>query len=153
MNTLMRKILVLTTVLIGLSTAGLAAARLSLVDPKLGIFIWTDTCNVYVVRDGDAGLLIDLGDGSVLDHLAGIGVKRVEWVLFTHHHREQCQGAPRLHGTGAKIAAPEAERELFEQPATFRKMDASLGDKFTIHGSSYVRPSIQPIPLDRALKT
>ena len=47
------------------------------------LFAWTDTCNVYVLRDGDAALLIDLGDGSVLDHLSEIGVKRVEWVLFT----------------------------------------------------------------------
>ncbi|MGH7946762.1 MAG: hypothetical protein ACREF9_17430, partial [Opitutaceae bacterium] len=29
------------------------------------LFVWTDTCNVYVLRDGDAALLIDLGDGSV----------------------------------------------------------------------------------------
>lgn len=56
------------------------------------LFAWTDTCNVYVLRDGDSALLFDLGDGSVLSHLDEIGVKRVEWVLFTHHHREQCQG-------------------------------------------------------------
>src|SRR5687767_1484386 len=85
-------------------------------------FTWTDTCNVYVFRDGDAALLIDLGDGSVLDHLSLIGVKHVEWVLFTHHHREQCQGAPKLAEWKAKIGAPEAERALFEQPARFRKM-------------------------------
>ena len=45
--------------------------------------VWTDTCNIYVIRDGDAALLIDLGDGSVLDQLETIGVRRVEWVLFT----------------------------------------------------------------------
>jgi glyoxylase-like metal-dependent hydrolase (beta-lactamase superfamily II) len=117
------------------------------------LFVWTDTCNVYVVREGDAALLIDLGDGSVLDHLAELGVRQVEWVLFTHHHREQCQGAPRLKGTGAKVAAPEAERALFERPTDFRKMNVSLGDAFTIHGSSYVRPPVQPIPLDRTFKT
>src|SRR5213075_520553 len=148
----MRKIVLVMMVLVGLGTAALAA-RLSPVDPRLGIFVWSDSCNVYVVRDGDAALLIDFGDGSVLDHLAEIGVKRVEWVLFTHHHREQCQGAPRLQGTGAKIAAPEAERDLFEEPASFRKMEVSLGDRFTIHGSSYVRPPIQSIRLDRPLKT
>ena len=65
--------------------------------------VWTDTCNVYVLRDGDAALLIDLGDGSVLDHLGDIGVKRVEWILFTHHHREQCQGAARLKEIDAVI--------------------------------------------------
>ncbi len=113
------------------------------------VFVWTDTCNVYVFRDGDAALLIDLGDGSVLDHLPEIGVQRVEWVLFTHHHREQCQGYPRLKGRGAKLAAPEAERALFERPASFRKMKARLGDAFTVHGASYVRPPAQPVPLDR----
>jgi glyoxylase-like metal-dependent hydrolase (beta-lactamase superfamily II) len=125
------------------------------VDPKFdtNLFVWSDTCNVFVIRDQDAALLIDLGDGSVLDHLSEIGVRRVEWVLFTHHHREQCQGAARLRGTGAKVAAPEAERALFERPADFRKMDVSLGDAFTIHGSSYVRPPIQSIALDRTFKT
>jgi glyoxylase-like metal-dependent hydrolase (beta-lactamase superfamily II) len=125
------------------------------VDAKVApnLFVWTDTCNVYVLREGDAALLIDLGDGSVLDHLGDAGVKRVEGVLFTHHHREQCQGAPRLLGRGAQVAAPEAERALFERPLDFRKLNVSLGDAFTIHGCSYVRPPIQPVPLNRTLQT
>ncbi|MCY3021980.1 MAG: MBL fold metallo-hydrolase [Planctomycetota bacterium] len=121
------------------------------VEPDL--FAWTDTCNVYVLKDGDAALLIDLGDGSVLEHLGDIGVSRIEWVLFTHHHREQCQGFPKLKSWNAKIAAPEVERALFEKPASFRKMKPSLGDAFTVHGASYVRPPLQPVPLDRAFKT
>src|SRR5260221_5853286 len=115
------------------------------------VFLWSDTCNAYVVRDGDAALLVDLGDGSVLDHLGEIGVKRVEWVLFTHHHREQCQGAQRLAGMGIAAACPEAEREIFEEPSRFRKMNVSLGDNFTIHGSSFIRPPIQSIPIRRGL--
>ncbi len=117
------------------------------------LFVWRDTCNVYIVRDHGAGLLIDLGDGSVLERLPEIGVTNVEWVLFTHHHREQCQGAPRLRNSGARIAGPEAERELFEKPTSFRKLQVSLGDKYTIHGSSYVRPPIEPILLDHAFRT
>jgi hypothetical protein len=111
------------------------AARLTPVDSRLApeLFVWTDTCNVYVLRDGDAALLLDLGNGSVLEHLGEIGVRRVEWVLFTHHHHEQCQGASRLKGTGAKVAAPEAERALLERPTDFRQMNVSLGDAFTIH--------------------
>lgn len=116
------------------------------------LFVWTDTCNVYVLRDGDAALLVDLGDGSVLDHLGEIGVKRIDWVLFTHHHREQCQGASLLQKWKAKAAAPEAERALFEQPVSFRKMKVRLSDAFTIHGASYVRPSIRTIPLERTFK-
>ena len=67
------------------------------------LFVWIDTCNVYVVREGEAALLIDLGDGSACDHLSEIGVKRVEWVLFTHHHREQCQGYAKLSRWKPKI--------------------------------------------------
>ncbi len=132
-----------------------AAAALRLIDPQMDpdVFVWNDTCNVYVVRDRDAALLIDLGDGSVLEHLQEIGVKQVEWVLFTHHHREQCQGTQRLRGTQTKIAAPEAERVLFERPTDFRKLNVNLGDAYTIHGASYVRPPIQPIPLDRTFQT
>jgi len=113
------------------------------------LYVWTDTCNVYVLKEGDEALLIDLGDGSVLDHLGEIGVKQVDWVLFTHHHREQCQGAPKLEGKGVQVAGPAAEREFFEQPAKFRKMNVKLGDAFTIHGSSYVRPPVHAVPLDR----
>ena len=114
------------------------------------LYRWTDTCNVYVIRSGDTALLIDLGDGGVLDALGEIGVKSVEWVLFTHHHREQCQGAGRLKGTGAKVAVPAGERAFFEDPLSFRKMKPTLGDAHTVHGASYVRPPIRPIPVDRA---
>ena len=114
------------------------------------LFTFSDTCNVYVLRDGDAALLIDLGDAGVLQHLPEIGVKRVEWVLFTHHHREQCQGLARLKEKSFKIAAPRAEQTLFERPADFRKMKPSLGDPFTVYGSSFVRPAIQPIRVDLA---
>ncbi len=83
-------------------------------------------------------------------------MKKVEWVLFTDHHREQNQGASNLapwRERGTKVAAPAAERALFERPLDFRKMNVSLGDAFTIHGASFVRPPIHPIPLDRAFAT
>ena len=135
------------------SVAASAAAPARFTQPDAArhpnLFTWTDTCNVHVLRDGDAALLIDLGDGSVLDHLGDIGVKQVEWVLFTHHHREQCQGAPKLAGRGVKLAAPDAERALFENPTSFRKMNVRLGDAFTVHGSSFVRPPVEPIKLDQ----
>ena len=114
-------------------------------DSEPNLFVWTDTCNVFVLKDGDAALLIDLGDGGVLDHLSEIGVKHVEWVLFTHHHREQCQGSARLPEWRPQIAAPEAERSLFEGPAKFRRTKPTLGDSYTVHGASYVRPPVEPI--------
>lgn len=126
--------------------------RFSAVAPD--VFCWSDTCNVWVIRDGTAAILIDLGDGSVLDALPEIGVNQIDWVLFTHHHREQCQGHGKLVAWGkdhgpVKLAAPAAERDLFEKPHEFRQLVPKLSDRFTVHGASFVRPPIAPIPLDR----
>ncbi|PJB68819.1 MAG: hypothetical protein CO095_10770, partial [Armatimonadetes bacterium CG_4_9_14_3_um_filter_58_7] len=109
------------------------------------IYRYTDTCNVYILRDGDAATLIDFGAGDVLDALPGIGVARLEWVLFTHHHREQCQGTDRLLRCGAKVAVPRAERDFFENPTHYRRVHPLLQDPFTVYGASYLRPPRQPI--------
>jgi glyoxylase-like metal-dependent hydrolase (beta-lactamase superfamily II) len=119
--------------------------------PLPDVYLWQDTCNVYVLKHNDKALLINLGDGSVLEHLAEIGVKQVEWVLFTDHHREQCQGAPKLDRTLTQIAASKDELAFFETPNEFRKWNPRLGDKFTVHGSSYLRPPGQPVKIDRGL--
>lgn len=116
-----------------------------------GVFTWRSTCNAHLIREGDAALMINLGDGSVLDHLGEIGVKRVEMLLLTGHHRELLQGISRLDRTATKIAAPTEEQPLFETPGDFRKWHPRLGDKLTVHGSSYVRPPSQPVIIDRWL--
>ncbi|MFH1569659.1 MAG: MBL fold metallo-hydrolase [Gemmatimonadota bacterium] len=76
-----------------------------------------DTCNAYVLTDGEGptcrALVIDCGSGAVLDHLAEIGVADVDWVLCTHHHRDQCCGAARMVEAGARLAVPAHERFLF----------------------------------------
>ncbi len=145
----------LLAVAVGCAALPAAAQDLKPAAPGVddGLFVWTDTCNVYVLRDGDAAILFDLGDGGVLDRLGEAGVRRVEWVLFTHHHREQCQGARRLKDIDAKVALPEAERALFERPYDFRRMRPSLNDKFTVYGASYVRPPVEPIRVDKAFRT
>ncbi len=119
--------------------------------PVPGVYLWQDTCNVYVLKHADAALLINLGDGEVLKHLAEIGVKRVEWVIFTDHHRELCQGAPKLDRATTKVASSELEKEIFENPLSFRKWNPRLGDKYSVHGASYVRPPAAPFPIDRVL--
>lgn len=88
---------------------------------KLSEHFWRyeDTCNVYaLVHDGRA-VLIDLGSGSVLDHLAEIGVGQVDAILHTHHHRDQCQGDRRAAEAGVGIWVPEHERRLFEHAELF----------------------------------
>ncbi|MGX5806137.1 MBL fold metallo-hydrolase [Bradyrhizobium sp. Arg314] len=69
---------------------------------------------MYVLeRDRDA-LLIDTGSDTVMRHLAEIGVDRVNWVLHTHHHRDQCWGTKGVQNTGAKLAVPKFEKHLFD---------------------------------------
>lgn len=119
--------------------------------PAPDVFLWQDTCNIYVLKHDDRALLINLGDGSVLEHLAEIGVKQVEWVIFTDHHREQCQGAFKLDRQATRIAVPKDEQAFFETPNEFRHWNPRLSDKFTVHGSSYLRPPAQPVKIDKGL--
>jgi glyoxylase-like metal-dependent hydrolase (beta-lactamase superfamily II) len=83
------------------------------------LFLLEDTCNVYVVRDGSHALLVDFGSGKILDHLQGLGVTRVDWVLHTHHHRDQSQGDLRAVERRIPIAVPAHERHLFADAENF----------------------------------
>jgi glyoxylase-like metal-dependent hydrolase (beta-lactamase superfamily II) len=78
------------------------------------VYRFSDICNVYVIKSRDIALVIDFGTGAVLDHLNRLGIRQVEWVLHTHHHRDQAQGDGRLAKTGTKTAVPSHEAYLFE---------------------------------------
>ena len=83
------------------------------------LFLFRDTCNVYIVRDGHRALLIDFGSGSVLDELSELGVSQVDWILHTHHHRDQCQGDQLANERQIPIAVPAHERSYFEEVEVF----------------------------------
>jgi glyoxylase-like metal-dependent hydrolase (beta-lactamase superfamily II) len=91
--------------------------RLIQISPHL--FMFKDTSNVFAVVAGDAGLIIDAGSGQILEALKAVGVEKVEWILHTHHHRDQCWGDWQLIEHGAKVAVPEYELYLFEHAETF----------------------------------
>ncbi|MCE9530262.1 MAG: MBL fold metallo-hydrolase [Planctomycetes bacterium] len=141
------------SVMFGATLTAADSARLPLAAEGVpNVFVFRDTCNVYVLRDGDAALLINLGDAGVLEELKKQGVKNVEWVLFTDHHREVCQGIRHVDRATTKIAAPKIEQDLFETPLQFRKWRPTLNDKYTVHGASYVRPPANAIKVDRLLE-
>jgi len=52
------------------------------------LYKFCDTCNVYIIKDENRGILIDAGSGRVLDYLDQIGISRIDWVVHTHHHRD-----------------------------------------------------------------
>ncbi|HYK88907.1 MAG TPA: MBL fold metallo-hydrolase [Acidobacteriota bacterium] len=83
------------------------------------LYLLEDTCNVYLVRDGSRGLLIDFGSGKILDYLSGLGVTKVDWILHTHHHRDQCQGDYLAGARSIPIVVPAHERHLFADAENF----------------------------------
>ncbi|PQO47349.1 hypothetical protein C5Y93_04725 [Blastopirellula marina] len=152
----MRRFLTVFAALVccGVICADLAAAQFTQPAPDglPELYKYDSTCNVYLLKQGDAALLFNLGDGSALDHLAEIGVKQVDWLLLNNHHRENLQGVARLKETAAKIAAPAVEAEILAAPTEYRKWFPQLGDKYSVYGASYVRPPREPVIVDRSLE-
>jgi glyoxylase-like metal-dependent hydrolase (beta-lactamase superfamily II) len=83
------------------------------------LFRLEDTCNVYLIRDGNRGTLIDFGAGRILDYLPQLGVTQVDGILHTHHHRDQCQGDHLAAGREIPIAVPTYEHHLFTDVENF----------------------------------
>ncbi|MFC4807894.1 MBL fold metallo-hydrolase [Paenibacillus sp. GCM10023250] len=77
------------------------------------LYLYEDTCNVYVIRQDNEAVLIDFGSGAVLEELRSIGVERVTDILMTHHHRDQVQGLNRAVAAGARLWVPHHEQDLF----------------------------------------
>ena len=83
------------------------------------VYRYRDICNVYLVVRDDRALLVDFASGSVLHTLSSLGVEHLDWVLHTHHHRDQCQGDPYLKGSDTRIAVPEKEVGYFARAEAF----------------------------------
>lgn len=77
-----------------------------------GIYCVSDSCNVYVVKKGDRAVLIDFGTGRVMDLLKETGIRKVEAVLLTHHHRDQAEGLQRAVREQIPVFVPETEYGL-----------------------------------------
>ncbi|RAP77500.1 MBL fold metallo-hydrolase [Paenibacillus montanisoli] len=82
------------------------------------LFVYEDTCRVYVIKHHDRAVLIDFGSGAILQELALIGVQRIDMVLHTNHHRDVC-GGDHLLDSETVIYVPENERYLFEDTEHF----------------------------------
>ena len=85
-----------------------------------------DPCNIYVLTDGDGALLIDCGGGAVRSAISELGVRQIDWALFTHRHWDQCFGAADLVAAdGAKLPVSEFERTHFGQASEYWQKNAS----------------------------
>ena len=57
-----------------------------------GLYLFVDTCNVYVIKEGDRAIAIDFGSGKWMDSLADLGIHHLDHVFLTHDHPDQCEG-------------------------------------------------------------
>jgi len=109
---------------------------------------WRDVCNVWVLREQDAALLVCFGDGTVLPGLEALGIRTIERILLPDHHREQYQGLYRMSVLPAAVTVPQAEQALFTDPGKYRRWRPTLGDEFSVYGASYVRPAPRALAVE-----
>ncbi len=87
------------------------------------LLVYHGPVNTGIVRDGERALLIDCGDGAVAEAIGPLGIRRVERLVFTHHHRDQACGAHRFATIGAKVGVPAAEQAWFDRPMDYWNND------------------------------
>ncbi len=80
----------------------------------------------YALLDGDKALLIDAPHGANFDALKNRGIKKIELVLLTHHHRDTCARAGELLEAGVPVRAPKAALEWLLPEPVARYWQASL---------------------------
>ena len=72
-------------------------------------FVYHGAIQVGILRAGSRALLFDVGSGDVRDALGELGIRHVDAILFTHHHRDQASGAASFLAGGTRIVVPKAE--------------------------------------------
>lgn len=119
------------------------------------LFLFRDTCHVYIIRAGDMAVLVDFGDGAVLKELPAWGIQRVTDILITHHHRDQVQGLPPAlrRGepllSGTCIWAPHTEQDLFASVDQHWQI-RSLLNNYDVRQDRY--SLLEPLPLTGTLQ-
>ena len=121
--------------------------RLTRLSPSL--WWYRDTCNVYLWTAGERGLLVDFGSGGILDVLERTGVREIEALVHTHHHRDQCGGDELAVEAGIPIWVPERERGLF---ATTEAFWATRRTYDSYDASSLGNTRARSLPVARGLR-
>lgn len=119
--------------------------------------IYRDVINVGVLRRHGRILLIGCGEGQILEQSSlekaarGLFVRpeNVDWILLTHHHRDEASGLAPFLEKGVRLAVPANERSLFDAVETFWTDDAVWYHNYNFHPSPLTLR--QSVPVARAL--
>lgn len=91
-----------------------------------GLHQFADSCNVYVICEGDQAIAIDFGSGAWLSHARKLGLPAITHVYLTHHHPDQCAGLAHHTPPGCVVHAPAGE-EAFYSRAGLQALNARGG--------------------------
>jgi glyoxylase-like metal-dependent hydrolase (beta-lactamase superfamily II) len=111
-----------------------------------GIKIFSGAVNTAAIERNGRTLLIDSGDLTTAPDGS-----TAEWALFTHHHRDQAEGAPHLVRSGTKLVVPAKERRLFEDADRFWDTADILLDHEMLNLRSLTFSLRESVPVARAV--
>jgi glyoxylase-like metal-dependent hydrolase (beta-lactamase superfamily II) len=97
--------------------------------------------NAGILRDGDRALLIDFGEDSVKSSLNGLGIKTVEAVLFTHHHRDQASGLT----DKMRVGVPMQEYKWFAEVESYWNDPSYRWHIYNVHPHSLMLTESIPV--------
>ncbi len=108
------------------------------------LWLLEDTCNVYVIKDGNRALTIDFGSGQILEASAGLGISKIDRILHTHFHRDQAQGDWRAVQRRIPVFVPAHERHLFEDAENFWR-NRQIYHLYTVRNDFYTLTRNVPV--------
>lgn len=106
----------------GMSTESKESDSARMVSLTEGLYLHRGAINVGIIREGDRAALIDCGDGEVIAALDELGIRHVEVVYFTHHHRDQASGLDQVISysrSPTHVIVPVLERAFFDNVEHF----------------------------------
>ena len=111
------------------------------------LFLYRDTCNVYLLRCGEHAVCVDYGTGAWRSRVGELGVRQVTDVLLTHGHRDQCCGLYRGAPQGGGDLAPTVHVPAADAPLLDTAELAGFWDAYQSNGCppSYAAPRL-PVP-------
>ncbi|MBM3241262.1 MBL fold metallo-hydrolase [Candidatus Poribacteria bacterium] len=122
-----------------------------------GLRIYRDVINVGVLQRNGRVLLIGCGEGKIFEQSPlekggrGLSVRpeNVDWILMTHHHRDEAAGLAPVLEHGVRLAVPAKEQYLFDAVETFWANDTVWRHNYNFHPSPLSLR--QSVPVARAL--
>src|SRR5690625_1025893 len=83
------------------------------------LFVFEDTCQVYILRYKNKAVVINVGTGSFISKLNKIGVTQLERVLLTDHHYGHSMGLTNCKFSEVEAFASQDETLLLKGASDF----------------------------------